>query len=375
MPRLPESTWPVYFELILTGVVYWTSLKFIWLKMPCRSSALKLCLSAGLVAGMMVFSAAAQDNGQSIIFSKPGDDSENINQNDNLLPVTDATKNARLPTPVGSGSLSGGVSASFDPLPGSQGYFAPQLSAQQQRQRENQKNWTLLTPEEIMGLPAPDEKTSEQIFGGDAQSENLTPEQRYLLRQDRAAAIAATNALNSWGASESSNPFGQADANGLSAQPDSRTGFGPAKTFNSIFAPQTTMFNQANQPGSSKPVSQWTSAFNVPVAAPAPSDAQMASMDRFRALLGSAPPPVSPANGLPGQTPLTASANSSTSLGQFDALGRPLMNPANPDNNLSQPTGLSQLKQLPGYRPAPPPQKSLVQLPPWLRNGPPDGRY
>jgi hypothetical protein len=330
--------------------------------MPFYSSALKLWLAAGLAAGVMTFSATAQNDGQSIIFSAPGDENINQNtgnQNNNLIP----SDNAQSKLPAAAGAFNRGVSASFDPLPGSQGFFAPQMSAQQQRQRENQKNWTLLTPEEIMGLPAPDEKTSEQIYG--VAAKNLTPEQRYLLRQDRAAAGAATNTLNAWGAN--SNPFGQPDANDLSAQPDSGAGFGPPKTLNGIFASKTSMFDRANSPDAQKPVSPWASSFNLPSTAATPSDAQMASMDRFRALLGNAPPPVSPV----AQTPLPAAVNSSATLGQFDALGHPFINPANPDNNLSRPTGLSQLKQLPGYRPPAPPAKQLVQLPPWLRKGPP----
>ncbi len=67
----------------------------------------------------------------------------------------------------------------------------PQISPDMNRVLQNRKNWALMTPEEILGVTTP-----EQVLGvkkpEDMLTDSLTPEQRFLLRQE-APSAEATN--------------------------------------------------------------------------------------------------------------------------------------------------------------------------------------
>ena len=79
----------------------------------------------------------------------------------------------------------------FDDLPGgSQPVILNDNSTQWKNFLNQRKNWSLLTPKEILSVPTP-----ESILGlPDAQDElGLSVEQRYLQRRDHESQMAATN--------------------------------------------------------------------------------------------------------------------------------------------------------------------------------------
>ena len=164
-----------------------------------------------------------------------------------------------------------------------------------QKLLDDRKNWTLLTPEEILGVPTP-----EKILGvpmADDQK-NLTATERYLKRMDQnSQSISATNALQgAWLSLDST----QNDLSG-SKLSSSRLG-----VFNNRLWGQNQNQNQ-NQNGTSqdvpdaKSVSIWASAFTQPPVAPKPDTEQIAAMERFRVLLGSVTPPAPILTTLPNQ--------------------------------------------------------------------------
>ena len=66
----------------------------------------------------------------------------------------------------------------------------PDLNPAWQKQQQERSEWSLQTPEEIMGLQTP-----RQMFGLPEEDENLSPEERYLHRQNQAKASAAQSLL------------------------------------------------------------------------------------------------------------------------------------------------------------------------------------
>src|SRR5580693_8522200 len=83
----------------------------------------------------------------------------------------------------------------FDLLPGAQTPtpVSPEQVMEWQKLLDNKKNWTLLTPEEILGVP-----TAEKILGlpEPDDEKNLTVTERYLKRlNDQEQSVSATNAL------------------------------------------------------------------------------------------------------------------------------------------------------------------------------------
>ena len=299
---------------------------------------LKLWASVVFTAGAFTYcSAQTQPSDGSVIFSKPADNGAG------------PASSLELPDEA-SGQpfrgLNAGPSEQF-PLP------QVDANAALQKELEDRKNWTLMTPEEIMGVQTP-----EQIFGLTEQDpdKNLSPEERYLKRQENAETAAETNALGG------ANGWEHKDL-GLFDRPDTSDPFSPqykqtdSSTFSRIFNPaQNSLFGQ--KPASSKMASVSSSS----MAKEAKEEEE--EMARFRALIGEVPPPnLSPTPALPVASP------SLQPLSQFDALGHPL---ESKESDLSKPNELTSLAQFTGeYRP---PKKTKKpswepQAPPWLSDG------
>jgi hypothetical protein len=299
---------------------------------------LKLWASVVFTAGAFTYcSAQTQPSDGSVIFSKPADNGAG------------PASSLELPDEA-SGQpfrgLNAGPSEQF-PLP------QVDANAALQKELEDRKNWTLMTPEEIMGVQTP-----EQIFGLTEQDpdKNLSPEERYLKRQENAETAAETNALGGASGWEHKDL-------GLFDQPDTSDPFSPqykqtdSSTFSRIFSPaQNSLFGQKSASSKMASVSS-------------PSTTKVAKeeeeeMARFRALIGEVPPPnLSPTPALPVSSP------SLQPLSQFDALGHPL---ESKESDLSKPNELTSLAQFTGeYRP---PKKTKKpswepQAPPWLSDG------
>lgn len=231
---------------------------------------------------------------------------------------------------------------------------------------DRRKNWTLLTPEQILGIQTP-----EQILGlpDKAGGKKLSLEEQFLLREDAAAAGAHTNGQTggaAWRVMNEAGPFTardkpEEDNSFRQAQPKPGPG---TKFFNSFLnASGPEARPEANQG------STWNTAFFQP-AQPKPSTEQLADMERFRALMASSPPEQ------PAVPTRFSVAPAPTPDPFLQAL--PVVNPAgrgvSPLGNLfSRPAGI---QPLPGIS-TPPPTPAAVrpswqaQPPPWMQPGPP----
>ena len=299
-----------------------------------------------------VLPAAAQ---QSILFSKPTET------------AAEKANSFMLEAPSKLQGRAGEFNApkqlfNFSPEPTPPLPVMPNIPSQSLRDAlDKRKNWTLLTPEEILGVPTP-----EKILGLPAPNneDNLSPEQRFLSRQDRAVATAATNAQVRSDAAlleNEANPFLPNNRSGQA----SRLGDGP--DFHST--PNANLRPDGQTGADQRDISPWTSAFTVPPAAPKPSPEQQAAMERFRALME----PSSPVETTPAR-PVT----STTPLPDPNLQPQPLVNPLGHSftplqSSIGRPTGIMPLPGITGpYKtPAPSKSSSQAQLPPWLSDSPP----
>lgn len=222
--------------------------------------------------GAMVLSTDAQEAGQPIIFSAP--------QTADAQPAAPSSNNSQpgiLP-----GTLQAPVSV-FDfnshsdpPLP------SPAInSSQQQRMRQlldDRKNWILMTPEEILGMPPAKSPAPERDAFGREKTE--TQLERYLERESHSHDGTAIDLKNARDGSRLNFSRDQADAN-----------LSDYKLGNSA---RNGSYFSNGQPNRNDFVSDWA-AFNrpLPQAATKVDPEQVASMERFRQLLAPTPAPES----------------------------------------------------------------------------------
>ncbi len=242
----------------------------------------------------------------------------------------------------------------------------PDVNSAWQKGANDRKNWTLMTPEEIMGVQTP-----EQIFGLTEQDpdKNLSPEQRYLKREEKATTDAANNILASDNIFSHKNLglFDRPDANDSSIAGGGKKDGVEASDFSRIFgSSQNSLFGQKT---SNAKLGQ---AINPIATAKAKLD-EDAEMARFRALIGEVPQP-----GTPTTTPMPLSAPSPSlqPLSQFDPFGHPLA--SSQPKDLSQPSSVTPLTEYTGsYTPVKKAKRPSweAQPPPWLSGGstPPTG--
>ncbi|HSY17047.1 MAG TPA: hypothetical protein VK815_01875, partial [Candidatus Acidoferrales bacterium] len=278
--------------------------------------------------------AAAQ---QSVIFSKPGD-----------LP-TDKANDFMNSEHKGAGAVNGPspmVSAKpradFDILPGAQPLRMPSPAEilQWQKAMDEKKNWTLLTPYQILNIP-----TKEQIMGlpDPNHEENLSTEEKYIRRQERERNASATNAMRrpDGFSSADDNPFeSKNDRQQRQNRPDetqSTVRLGPGSS------PLAPIMD-----GGRNPDSIWHSAFRVIPEAPKPDPEQVAAMERFKAMM-EPPAAVKPASLSGFSTPATPVVDHNLQpMPDYNPAGRTFV-PV--QNNAVRPTGLNPLPTVTGQRP------------------------
>lgn len=236
------------------------------------------------------------------------------------------------------------------------------------------KNWTLLTPEEIMGV-----KTPEQILGldKDKYQAKLTLEQEFLQRQRKPA---GTNGLNNPAYSRNNNnpfsryhdeqnPFSQ-NKNEADYRMNETRAASPSRYLDSL--------NRNAAPGSSgfqrDEESPWASGFARP-SVPKPSPEELAkrnaNMERFRALMEPAPQPAQAAN--PGRY----SASPATAEVDPYLQPQPKVNPVGHsiqalEDTSARPTGITPLPPVTGSVQTPVQTRPAwqAQPPPWLSDKP-----
>jgi len=315
----------------------------------------KFLLAVGLFSAAL-FSVPAQ---QTIIFSKPSD-----------LPANKA--NAFMPNVerrAGDYNAPHPLFNDYTPdFPIPKPVFQNN-SASVREALDKRKNWTLLTPEQILGIQTP-----EQILGvpDKNRDKKLSLEEQFLLRESQTTTMSATNgrAGNAALLRELSdgNPFEAKNKNDEN---------NPFRREPQKMEPGTRYFNQllnaADSAGNGpdeKSSSSWNNSLTQPNQ-PKETPEQLANMERFRALMEPTTPPDKV------EVPTRFSVVKATPPDPF-LQPVPVVNPAGRavpslENIFSRPTGI---KPLPGISTPPPTPVATkpswqAQLPPWLRDGPP----
>jgi len=324
-------------------------------------SSRKLVRVALGAAVATAFSAAAQ---QTILFSKP---TENPEDKANSFMLDSGSKLQGRAGDFNAPKQLFNLAPDQKPGP----MVAPPVMSQSLKDAlDKRKNWTLMTPQEILGVP-----TAEKIMGlpDPTGDDKRTPEERFLRRQNLGATLSATNALRRPEALDDANPFtsrAAAAANDPFAKPDPRLITGSRKYFDQLInAPADSPFGADQNPDP-------TSSFGHLAPLPKPDLAQIAAMDRFRALMEpSAPPEKMTADTRFSTAPVLPAANPNLQpVPLFNPLGQsytPLQ------SGIGRPTGILPLPGLTASPPPAAPKKPLVQLPPWMSKEPPplDGPF
>jgi hypothetical protein len=232
----------------------------------------------GIAMGAMVLSVAAQQSGQSIIFSSP--------QNDDIQSVTPSLVQPALPSSLPSAMQAPVSPFSYNNIPENFATLpSPQAnSAQQQRMKkmlDDRKNWTLMTPEEMFGVTTTGKPLERDALG---HEKNQTQLERYLDRENRAP----TGRTNSWQADRPNSPWDMSHAQGRTTPFDLQRNetVDASQNFNRLFNGQQSSDVPANRNGT---VSWDTFNPPTPQAPVKPNLEQQAAMERFRQLLQPSP--------------------------------------------------------------------------------------
>jgi hypothetical protein len=267
------------------------------------------------------------------------------------------------------------ASRAFDLLPsGPQPVFYGNSAKAQKAANENM-NWTLMTPAQILGVATPAETLGVPDPNEDP---NLTPEERFLQRQDQQnqhqrSRPGFTNSIpsfenrNIWRSSDfSGSAFGPLDANNRLTDSDKsgRDSLRPAdqRRVDSMglrSGPFSDVGDRAN--------SSWASSFPVVDQPSKPTPAQLEGMDRFRDLMDSTSLP-KPVAALGAFQPVGAAPVAATPDPFLQPL--PAFNPAGSTfaplhNDIARPVGLTPLSGISGPPPSRKPPPPLVKPPPW----------
>lgn len=300
---------------------------------------------------------------QTIQFSKPATEDPSSKANA-FLPDSGRHNPASFNAPA---SLFGSPNTepSFD-LPGGAPRVIPENNGPQwQKYLEERRSWTFMTPEEILGIPTPEKMLGLPDPNDDSR---LTPEQRFLRRQDREMSLSTSNAQRQAEATlwqsgnddDNKSPFQPVDAKARLA--GALTGSDPSGT-------RTAGLLFGQRPGGVAGMvessdSAWSSAFQSPNPLPKPTPEQLAGMDRFRALMEapSEKPAAAPGFQMPPASPVDPNMQS-----------MPAFNPAGQsfkalESDIAKPKGLTPLPGVTGPPPAPKKAVPLVQPPPWLQS-------
>lgn len=311
-------------------------------------------LAAGVL--LAVLPAAAQPN---IQFSKPADPELAKKANSFLRSDAElrrATGGFNAPASL----FTLGPGQAFDPLPGAPAPppVSPEDAQRWQKFLDGKKNWTLMTPEEILGVPTPEKILGIPDRNGD---DKLTLEERFLRRQERLSSAATTNNYrrpDSYLRPDQSDIFRQPGASDPFARSGANQEAGSSKYLNQLLNAVPDSSVRAKE----KPGAAWLNPFDLPPPPPKPTPDQLAGMERFRALMEPAEALEKPAS--PARSTLVASAPSPylEPSPSFNPAGHTF---AAPQRNIGKPSGIKPLPGITGPYPAPRPT-GLSKLPPWM---------
>jgi hypothetical protein len=311
-----------------------------------------------LSAAMLLTAAVSVPAQQTIIFSKPSD-----------LSADKANSFMADPQKSGNaGDFNAPKSIFNPPTPGEFTVPPPMLTQpldpSVKEALDKRRNWTMLTPEQILGIQTP-----EEIMGVKMKKDQprLTLEEQFLLRASDDEKRGATNGRHGaafWREETERNPFAPQNDNGLSGSRRDRSSAGNEDYFKRFLGAMG-----AAPAAEKQPLSEWTSAFAQP-SQPKQTPDQIAAMERFRALMEPSLPPEQP-------TVPTRFAAAPVRAVDRDLEVLPPVNPAGHSvvpiwNNSTRPAGIKPLQSVSTPAPAKPVVRSTweAQLPPWLRSGP-----
>jgi len=326
-----------------------------------RIPATVLTLATLLAAGTLP--APAQ---QTIVISKPADISPDKANNFMDSPSRRANNSHNAPRSLFNNNVSPDL-----PAPRTVNYQPHDPAVQEALNKR--KNWTLLTPEEILGIQTP-----EQVLGisADKNKTKLTLEEKFLQRQIKTGPTNGIGRADSPFSKDDNNPFTQNSRNredrdvfsrDSARQLDERGDSSLTRLLDHLNKNKT-----AQDPYSisaRRENSPWASDFANPTTPPRSSD-QLSSMERFRAMLE--PPPSAQPAGSTARFPTTPITKPDSYLQP-----QPKINPngrtvTSLEDNSSRPTGITPLPGVTGSTPITAPKRPewQAQLPPWLVNKP-----
>ncbi len=321
----------------------------------------------GIALGAMLTSAAAQTSDRSIIFSTPKSDDTSadvpsLQPQDSRLPVLPGSLQAPDP------SLHFQAPNDFPAGPP-----APADSPQTQRMRkvlEERRNWTLMTPSEILGGTAADDLLQSPGRDPLGRKKESTQLERYLDRQNPSR----SSLTNGWQNERDNSPWQfLKDRDGVNPHaPNRDSTMDTAQRLNEYLSSRRIGDGPANQNNKNFGWDSFTPP--APQKRDKPDLEQLAAMDRFRQMLDPGPAPLagsSPESKFFPQ-PKTAPV-SDPYLTQPDFIPNPSGGSYSPlTTGIGKPTGLTPLPGIvtqPGIAPATPPAWA-PQPAPWLMQGP-----
>lgn len=327
-----------------------------WINLKCWGLVVVFAM------GWSSFACAQASSGQAIQFSSP-DGNDDTTESPSLTPKA-------APLPDFSGAPQSSTVFNFSPPGATEPLPRPQIFPPSQRAldlAEQKKNWVLMTPAEILGVKKPDNLLGVTERDAAGQEKQSTPLERYWERQN-AARMGGTN--------------GYQPDNGLGRMNylDDQNSQAPANTPN-LSTTRTldskSIWNKLlnNTPGDDSngqgEGGVWQRLLGAPAPLPTattPTPNQMADMERFRQLLGSA----AASSPTPGRT-----FYSSPGATVDPILGEIRINPAGASYTpLSSGIGMPKgVLPLPGIttvnRASTAPAPALLpQTPPWVMSGP-----
>jgi hypothetical protein len=321
--------------------------------MKTRNSQLSVTLFAAIaLAGAVVGPLQAQE---SIIFSRP---TENVTDKANSF-MDQQTRKAPSSYTAPSSIFNSAPEASFDVLPGASRPkpLSAEALRQMQKNYDQSKNWTLMTPAEIMGVTA-----AERILGLPDPDKNLSTTERYFKRQEQQRSTSATNAMmrSLNGGELDDNPFAAARRDQKNKNHDSVWNIPDQTAANDKNGRTAAEIEQADR----RALSPWGSAFNVPVAQKKSDFEIQAALERSRAAseLSVTPAAASGFSAVPSRTP--------SSFGKTEIKPSPIANSYAPvRDTASRPVGVAPLPTINSARQqalTTPKPKPLTQPPPWV---------
>jgi hypothetical protein len=305
---------------------------------------------------------AGRRPGEAILFSSPGGDDVSSNMPSlaakppGMLDFADAVQS---PAPKFGGASDNGAPQPPPPA------ISPAQAQQMQRLLDERKNWALLTPEQILGLPTQAKILGIQDRDAFGQPKTASVVAQYYERQEMSRTrtnndnYAAAEPAPQWGILGGQKP--QMGPN-IWAPAGSRPG---TSSFLNQFLNGTPDNSDA---ADQAPQSGWSKSFNLPAPPPKATPEQVAAMEQFRQLLQPHSPPGgaarTPASGSPFFSPSTAHTPEPSAVIPIGASFTPL------SSGIATPVGLTPLPGLlgptnaaasmfaPEWKPQPPPWMS-----------------